>query len=166
MKGRIIFITVLASLAFSCSSVTGSESDTEQALEVLEKYQTAYTNQDILLLDSIHATDFFHTLLETDWADYDGDGVIDTGFNRELELEFTEVLFSNWDAFSLEFSGEESYTWPDDPSGESIAFPRATTITMWNFFQAQEEIEYKDLIFVCKPDDNDLWQLTNLIEVE
>ncbi len=170
IKARIIFITVLASLAFSCSNVTGSDpaeqSDTEQALEVLEKYQTAYANQDMLLLDSIHATDFLHHLLETDWDDYDGDGVIDTAFNKELELQFTEDLFSNWDAFNLELSGDESYIWPDDPSGKSIAFPRATTLTMWNFFPALEEIEYKDLIFVCKPDSNDIWQLTNLIEVE
>lgn len=169
----MMFTAFLISLAVSCnnasdltSSITPDDEAKDSGLEILQKYQEAYTNQDLVLLTSIHDSSFLHHLLEQDWADYDGDGEIDTAFNRELELVFTETLFSNWDAFKLELSGEESYIWPEDPSGESIAFPRSSTLTMWNFFPAMEEIEYKDYIFVCTPDSTDTWYLTHLFEVE
>jgi len=123
----------------------------------------AYNTLDADLLTVTLDSGFLHHLLEENWADYNGDGVIDSTWGYSLELSFAEGYFSAYDCCEFTLEGEEQYIWPDDQSGESIAYPRSYVLKFYNTGQSGVT-ETGSFILVCKPDSSGIWHLTHLID--
>jgi len=65
----------------------------DSAYKVLENLELAYKSMDLDHYLMCFTEDFEFFLLETDWADYDGDGQTDQSWGLDLEEQFHEVLF-------------------------------------------------------------------------
>ncbi len=65
----------------------------DSAYKVLENLELAYKSMDLDHYLMCFRDDFEFFLLETDWADYDGDGQTDQSWGLDLEEQFHEVLF-------------------------------------------------------------------------
>ena len=137
----------------------------DEGWKVLANYEYAYNNKDVDLLAATLDTEFLHHLLEENWADYDEDGVIDSSWGYELEMEFEGALLDAYDNIEFYLTGEEQYTWPDDPSGESIAFPRDFELKAYNTDPLTGLRETGQFTLVCKPGTNNIWHLTHLIDI-
>lgn len=137
----------------------------DEGWKVLDNYEYAYNTKDADLLGATLDTQFLHHLLPEDWADYNGDGVIDSTWNYELEMYFEEALFAAYTNIEFYLTGEEQYTWTEDPSGESIAFPRDFDLKAYDTDPLTGIRETGQFILVCKPDTSNIWHLTHLIDM-
>ncbi len=137
--------------------------------KVIDNYEYAYNTQDIDLLAATLDTGFLRHLLEQDWDDYNGDGVMDSTWGYDIELSIAEGYFSAYELCELNLEGEEQYTWPDNPSGESLAYPRSYQLKCYNFDPDQGYTGFRktgEFILVCTPDSTGIWHLTHLIDLE
>lgn len=127
MYHRLILACLLVILLCSCGSdATGisppvlPHDPVDAAWKAVENFEYAYDTQDIALVLAILDTDFMHHLDEEDWADYDGDGIIDTFFDLELEQLFTEYLFDAAEEIEMTFTGDDEWVWSGDTTGQSL----------------------------------------------
>lgn len=165
----MILITACSSNATGITTPMLPHDPVNEGWKAIDNYECAYNTQDIDLLAATLDTGFLHLLLETDWDDYNGDGIVDSTWGYDLELSFAEELFSNYEYCELYLAGEEEYTWPDDPSGESIAYPRGFHLKYYNINPDQTITGFTEVgqfILVCKPDSTGIWHLTHLIDLE
>jgi hypothetical protein len=135
--------------------------------KAIDNYEYAYNTMDTDLLAVTLDNGFLHHLLEENWDDYNGDGVIDSTWGYNLELTFAEGYFSAYDCCEFTLTGEDQYTWPEDPSGESIAYPRSYLMRFYKINPSGQTgfTETGEFILVCKPDSSGNWHLTHLIDL-
>ncbi len=131
--------------------------------KTIDNYEYAYDTRDLSLLSTTLDTEFLHHLQEADWADYNGDGTIDSTWSYDLEISLAQSLFSTYDSIDLTLEGIWYYPWPSDPSGESIAYPGSYTMEL----QINPDsiiTETGQYTIVCRPDSTDTWRITHLID--
>ncbi len=124
---------------------------------LLADLEYAWTAMDINTLENCFRDDFMHHLQEEDWDDYNGDGVIDTYWGLEIELDFAEYIFT--EAYSIDFSlsGGESSIWSGDSTGLSHQMPRVLTREI--FSPGDTTLEVRPVIFICRPDTQGKWYI-------
>ncbi len=173
LKAATVLVTISLILAACGSNAAGiitpvlPHDPVNEGWKVIDNYEYAYNTRDAALLAVTLDKGFLHHLLEEDWDDYNGDGVIDSTWDYDIELSIAEGYFSGYECCELYLEGEEQYTWPDDPSGESLAYPRSYQLKCHNFDPDQGYtgfIQNGEFILVCKPDSTGIWHLTHLIE--
>lgn len=153
---------------------SGYYTPADSAWKVLHNFQLAYETQNIdAYLDCLHE-EFEFILLEVDWDDYDGDGIIDQSWGRDLEEQFTNNMFSSTDAevIELTLNGTAETYWPGDSTLTTLQLQRSFELKVyfWNDQGEQEGFRAQgSAIFLCKPspeDDNEyqIWQWTDLSE--
>ena len=138
----------------------------DEGWKVIDNYEYAYNTMVADLLAVTLDIGFLHHLLEENWADYNGDGVIDSIWSYTTELTFAEGYFSAYDCCEFTLTGEQQYTWPDDPSGKSIAYSRSYMLVFYDLDPSGQTgfMKRGDFILVCKPDSTGIWHLTRLID--
>ncbi len=123
----------------------------DSAWKVIENLEYAYIAKDIDLYMSCFRDDFEFHLLETDWADYDGDGETDTFWGLDLEEQFTDFMFDSVDQIQLTLDGTLDYRWSG--GGEDTTYrelPRQFNLQVYigsGGFQATGTAR-----FICHPD--------------
>jgi len=161
----MILITACGSNATGVTTPALPHDPVDEGWKTIENYEYAYNTKDTDLLAATLDTGFLHHLLETDWDDYNGDGVIDGTWGYNIELSIADGYFSAYEICELYLEGEGQYTWPDDPSGNSVAYPRSYQLKCHNFDPDQGYTGFRkmgEFILVCTPDSTDTWHLTHL----
>jgi hypothetical protein len=136
----------------------------DAAWKAVENLEYAYNTQDIDLVVATLDSDFMHHLDEEDWADYDGDGIIDTYWGPDLEEEFTEGMFDAADLVEMTLTGEDEWPWSGDSTGQSMELPRTFDLKVYCYVGGQYEGSQISgtAIFVCRPDLDDEWRIWQL----
>ncbi len=97
----------MAVLAAGCGSTTGPEG-LGTPLDVLTLLEDAYSYRDPGLFTWVLQDGYFHSIPECDWEDYDGDGVVDTGWNAELQTERILFFFMGCSEITLSIDEENA----------------------------------------------------------
>jgi len=131
-------------------------------------YETRNTDE---YLHCLH-DDFEFILLEVDWADYNGDGIIDQSWGRDKEEEFTTGMFNSPEAQVIELmlNGTSNTEYYGDPTGATRQLVRSFELKVY-FVEDGVQVGHRasgEAIFLCRPDQNGeyrIWQWTDLSEV-
>lgn len=117
----------------------------------------AWETEDLSLMESLFREDFQHHLLEVDWDDYNGDGIIDSLWGLDCELEFAGVIFASADSISFLISGGSACPWSGDSTGATMALNRLIDLKIYSAQgNTQESME---TLFLCRPDDQGVWYI-------
>ncbi len=140
--------------------------------KLLENFMLSYETRNIDEYTNCLSEDFEFILLEVDWADYNGDGIIDQSWGRDLEEEFTAGMFMSDSAqyIDLSLNGTSNTEYYGDPTGATRQLVRSFELKVY-FIQDVVQVGHRasgDAIFLCRPDENGeyrIWQWTDLSEV-
>ena len=126
----------------------------DSAYKVIENLKYAYMTLDIDLYVSCFRDDFEFHLLEVDWADYNGDSIIDTYWGLDLEEAFNENVFENSENIELTFLGNQEYEWSGAEPGQGyLELPRNFDLYVYTNSAGTEGFHAQGLArFVCRPD--------------
>ena len=147
-----------------------SPADTPEKL--MHNFQLAYQTQNYDAYEDCIHDDFQFVLLPEDWFDYNLDGFVDSTWDKEIELMFTENMFQSEFAeiVELELQGTGNYQWAGDATGVTRMLVRCFDLKVYHM-DGEEPEGFRavgDAIFLCKPDENGeyrIWQWTDLSEV-
>ena len=158
----IILISLLL-IMFACGS--GNQEIVIEPWEILQAdLEHAWNAMDINTLEDCFRDDFMHHLQPEDWDDYNGDGVIDEYWELEIELGFSELVFTEADSIDFSLSGGESSIWSGDSTGQSIQMPRILTREI--FYPSDTTLELRPVTFVCRPDSQGDWYIWQWFDEE
>ncbi len=138
----------------------------DSAYKVLENLQYAYISRDIGHYLACFRDDFEFHLLEIDWADYTGNGVIDEYWGLDLEEEFTTSMFNstNVTTIDLTLSGSSQYPWTGDSTGQSLQLDRTFNLKVYTLDGGF--IASGTALFICREDTSSgewyIWQWWDL----
>ncbi len=138
----------------------------DSAYKVLENLQYAYISRDIGHYLACFRDDFEFHLLEIDWADYTGNGVIDEYWGLDLEEEFHISMFqsTNVTTIDLVLSGTSEYPWTGDPTGQSLQLDRTFNLKVYT--PDGGYIASGTALFICREDTSSgewyIWQWWDL----
>ncbi len=163
MSGRrtltALLITLLTIAACSSSTGPGAQGPPwippDSAYKVVENLEYAWCTQDIELVATSLDDAFEHRLLEEDWDDYNGDGIIDTYWDKYLELEFTEGTFNAADSIYMDISGTSEWPWSEDSSGQSLELQRSVYLEV--HYPDTVGISSEAVVFICRPNQDGTW---------
>lgn len=148
--------------------ISGCSNNQEIVIEpweiLLTNLESAWITMDINALEDCFRDDFMHHLQEEDWADYNGDGVIDEYWGFEIELDFAELAFAEADSIDFSLSGGESSTWSGDSTGQSMEMPRVLTREIYS--PSDTTLEVRPVIFICRPDTQGDWYIWQWFDLE
>ncbi len=124
----------------------------DSAWKVVANLQYSYIARDLDKYMDCFRSDFEFHLLQVDWADYDGDGIEDQFWGRDLEEQFTEFMFDSVDTIELTFNGTplEGYPWSGSPDTLIRELNRTFDLKVYigeGGFRATGTAR-----FVCRPD--------------
>jgi hypothetical protein len=132
----------------------------DSAWKVLENLEYAYVSRDIGHYLDCFRDDFEFHLLELDWDDYDGDGIIDEYWGLDLEEEFHELMFNNVSAIELNLSGTSQSPWTGDSTGLSLQLTRTFDLKVYtDEAQSQGYRASGDALFICREDSTGEWYI-------
>jgi len=138
-------------------------SPADSAWKVLANPQMAYVNRDHDHYMQCFRDDFEFHLLEQDWDDYNGDGIIDTYWGLDKEDEFHEAMFNGVELIELTFTGTQEYPWMSDPSGISLCLPRTFDLKVYTSIGGSGGVTgYRasgSAQFICRPDEDGEWYI-------
>ncbi len=169
--GKITAALFLILIFTACGDNTGitlpvlPHDPVDEGWKVVENYAYGMETKDIALLEETLDPDLVYQLQEDDWDDYNGDGIIDTTFTRELHLEFLSQTFNMYEYIELSLSGNTENPWPDDPAGETMQYLR--TFDMKAYYYDEDNVqqgwrEQGEASFLCKPDSAGIWRITGI----
>jgi hypothetical protein len=181
-RTRVIFTALTVLLAGSACLFSPDKGDgdvqsgyytpADSAWKVLHNFQLAYETKNIdAYLDCLHE-EFEFILLEVDWDDYDGDGIIDESWGRDLEEQFTTSMFSSpaAEVIELTLNGTGESIWYGDSTLTTLQLQRSFELKVY-FWNSQGEPDGSraqgNAIFLCKPNadgEYQIWQWTDLSE--
>lgn len=141
-------------------------SPADSAWKVVFNLQLAYVNRDHDHYMQCFRDDFEFHLLEQDWDDYNGDGIIDTYWGLDTEDEFHEAMFNGVEQIELTFTGNMQYPYQGDPTGESWSLPRTFDLKVYTSIGGSGGVTgYRasgDALFICRVDSTSgewyIWQ--------
>jgi len=132
----------------------------DSAYKVLENLQYAYTSRDIGHYLDCFRDDFEFHLLEIDWDDYDGDGIIDDYWGLDLEEEFHIIMFDNVSSIELSLSGTQQSPWTGDSTGQSLQLPRTFDLKVYtNAAHSEGYRAAGSALFICREDSTGEWYI-------
>ena len=132
----------------------------DSAYKVLENLQYAYTSRDIGHYLDCFRDDFEFHLLEIDWDDYDGDGIIDDYWGLDLEEEFHIMMFDNVSSIELSLSGTQQSPWTGDSTGLSLQLPRTFDLKVYtNAAHSEGYRASGSALFICREDSTGEWYI-------
>lgn len=171
-KTRMLLIAVSATSLivsgcwnpFSPETGTGEEfqyyNPVDSAWKALENLEYAYISRDIDHYLDCFRDDFEFHLLQVDWDDYDGDGIIDEYWGLDLEEEFHEIMFNNVNSIELTLSGTQQAPWTGDSTGQSLQLTRTFDLKVYtNEAQSQGYRASGDALFICRQDSTGEWYI-------
>lgn len=85
----------VAILAAGCGNNTTGPAEQGTPLDVLTSLEEAYCSRDTGAFSDVLQDGYHHVIPECDWDDYNGDGVVDTGWNAELQVEWIDAFFAD-----------------------------------------------------------------------
>jgi len=106
-----------ALLAAGCGSNTTGPGEEGTPLDVLTSLEEAYSYQDPGLFSYVLQEGYFHAIPESCWDDYDGDGIVDSGWNAELQTDWIAFFFEGCSEICLSIDEENAsvqYLSPDE----------------------------------------------------
>jgi len=103
----------------------------DSAWKVLKNLEYSYLSRDIDHYMACFRDDFEFHLLEVDWADYDGDGIIDQYWGHDLEEAFSTSMFDFVDDIDLGLSGTAEWPWSGDSTGQSWELQRTFSLKVY-----------------------------------
>jgi len=132
----------------------------DSAYKVLENLQYAYISRDIGHYLDCFRDDFEFHLLEIDWDDYDGDGIIDDYWGLDLEEEFHIMMFDNVSSIELSLSGTQQSPWTGDSTGLSLQLPRTFDLKVYtNAAHSEGYRASGSALFICREDSTGEWYI-------
>ena len=166
MSGRRTVTTILVVLPLiiaACSSTIGLDPSAQgppwippdSAWKVVENLEYAWCTQDIELVFNSLDEAFEHRLLEEDWDDYNGDGIIDEYWDKYFELAFTEEIFNAADSIYMDISGTAEWPWSGDSTGQCLELQRSVYLEI--HYPDSVEASSLTVVFVCRPDRDGTW---------
>lgn len=183
MGKKLLAITITSALLASTACLFSPQSGdgdpdpgfytpADSAWKVMANFQLAYQTQNIDAYLECLDDEFEFLLLEVDWDDYDGDGIIDQSWGRDIEESYTTNMFNSPEAeiIELTLNGNSEYVWPGDPSGQTLSLVRSFDLKVY-YWDGDEQKGYRaqgDAIFLCKPNEDgeyQIWQWTDLSEI-
>ncbi|MBD3276783.1 MAG: hypothetical protein GF388_00635 [Candidatus Aegiribacteria sp.] len=132
----------------------------EPWLVVLSQWESAWNSMDLFELDGLMRSDFVHHLRESDWADYNGDGVIDSTWDEEYELVVAGNIFNSADSiyYSLnDFSGGVDSIWGGDSTGTSMVSHRKLVLEIYT--SGDTTSQTSDVSIVTRQDSQGYWYI-------
>jgi hypothetical protein len=149
---------------FSPDTIPGEEnqyySPVDSAYKALKNLQYAYVSMDIGHYLDCFRDDFEFHLLQVDWDDYNGDGIIDEYWGLDLEEQFHEAMFSNLFAIELNLSGTSESPWTGDSTGQSLQLTRTFDLKVYtDEAQSQGFRASGDALFICRKDSTGEWYI-------
>lgn len=132
----------------------------DSAWKVLKNLEFAYISRDIDHYTALLRDDFEFFLLETDWDDYDGDGITDQSWGIDKEEQVHAAMFNNVAAIELTLQGEQEMQWAGDPTGQSLALPR--TFDLKVYLDDAHSTGFRasgTALFICRPDSLGEWYI-------
>lgn len=130
----------------------------DEAWKVLKNLEYSYSSMDIDRYLACFRSDFEFHLLEIDWADYTGNGVIDEYWGLAKEEEFHIAMFNAVSSIELTLSGDSEFPWSGDPTGMALALPRTFDLKVYtngiDGFCASGSA-----LFICREDESGEWYI-------
>lgn len=134
----------------------------DSAWKVVKNLEYAYQARDLEHYLDCFRDDFEFHLLEVDWADYDGDGIIDEYWGLDLEEQFHEAMFDFVNEIDLTLSGTSEWQWYGDSTGQSYELDRTFDLKVYYTIpgspyegsQASGQAQ-----FICRPDSTGEWYI-------
>lgn len=126
----------------------------DSAYKVIANLQYAYMARDIDLYTSCFRDNFEFHLLQVDWADYNGDSIIDTYWGLDLEEAFTQNVFDNSESIVLTFDGTSVFDWTGAPP-ESLCLELPRGFDLYVYTNAGGTTGFHatgTARFICRPD--------------
>ncbi len=130
----------------------------DSAWKVLKNLEYAYISRDLDHYTDCFREDFEFHLLEVDFDDYDGDGILDEFWGKSLEEEFHEVMFTQVTAIELTLTGTQESPWSGDSTGVALALPRTFDLKVYT--DGAHTTGYRasgSALFICRPDTTGEW---------
>lgn len=145
----------------------------DSAWKVLYNFQLAYQTQNIDAYKDCLDDEFEFILLEVDWDDYDGDGIIDQSWGKDIEEEFTTNMFNSPDAevIELTLNGNSETPWYGDSTGVTLQLVRSFDLKVYFWDDQGNPDGFRamgEAIFRCRPDENNeykIWQWEDHSEI-
>ncbi len=125
----------------------------DSAYKVLENLQYAYQSRDLDHYLACFRDDFEFHLLEIDFDDYDGDGIVDEYWGLALEEQFHEAMFAQVASIDLTLSGSSQEPWSGDSTGQSLQLQR--TFELKVYLDGAGTTGYRAngvALFICRED--------------
>lgn len=149
---------------FSPDTEPGDEiqyhSPVDSAYKALENLQYAYISRDIDHYMDCFRDDFEFHLLEIDWDDYNGDGLIDEYWGLDLEEEFHILMFDNVFSIELLLSGTSQSPWTGDSTGLSLQLQRTFDLKVYtNEAHSDGYRASGSALFICREDSTGEWYI-------
>ncbi len=178
-KIRVFFILLLTVFFLSITaclqeptSIQQDISPPDSAWKIIENLQFAYVTKNPDLFTNCLHEEFQFLLLPQDWDDYNGDGIIDSLWGRDIEIQFTENMFNNPQAEIIElyFEGNSETVWYGDSTGVTLQLPRSFDLNIY-YWTGEEQSGYRaagEAVFLCKPDgtgEYKIWRWLDQSEV-
>lgn len=171
MKKTLLIISGALLLA-SCDPGTGiitpvlPHNPVDEGWKAVENYEYSFNTKDLTLLEETLDPSFLYELPESEWDDYNGDGIIDTFLTKELYLQTISALFSSYEVVELNLNGDSEFTWAGDSTGSTLILFRDYDKTAYNWVGGQQEgfTELGSIVFLTKPDTTGSWKITSITE--
>ena len=182
-KGKLLVVTVLTMILVGSACLfnpeekqtggdTGFYSPVDSAYKVIANFELAYETKNMAAYMECLHDEYEFKLLEVDWDDYDGDGIIDESWGLDIEEAMTENMFTSTSAEIIELTleGNSESVWYGDPSGETLQLVRSFELKVYFYDDEGVQQGFRaagQAIFLCKPnDDGDyvIWQQQDLSE--
>ncbi len=132
----------------------------DSAYKVLENLEYAYVSRDIDHYMACFRDDFEFHLLEVDWDDYDGDGIVDEYWGIDLEEACHEQMFNSVSSIELTLSGNSQSPWTGDSTGRSLQLTRTFDLKVYTSENPPQGYRASgDALFICRQDSTGEWYI-------
>lgn len=119
MKRLTVAVTILAA---GCGNNTTGPGEQGTPLDVLTSLEGAYCSRDTGAFSGVLQDGYHHAIPECDWDDYNGDGVLDTGWNAELQVEWIDAFFQGCSEICLSIDEENALIHYFSPGEALLSF--------------------------------------------
>ena len=132
----------------------------DSAWKVLANLQYSYRTRDVDLYSECFSEDFEFFMPEEFWADYDGDGLLDSCWGVDVELAITEAMFESVDLVELSLVGSSESLWSGDSTGTTWQLSRGFNLVIYpSLVPADSLSAYGMQEFLLRPDSAGIFHI-------
>ncbi|PIE53135.1 hypothetical protein CSA37_03270 [Candidatus Fermentibacteria bacterium] len=160
---RIMATTALAALIFTGCGTGPDNTEApynpvDESWKAVENFIFAWNTRDQDLLSETLSDDFEMPLSEEDWADYNGDGIIDKSLPENIYLNVASVIFSSYSHVELLV---------DYSAGQSNEFTGDWNMKVYNI-EGGEQTGWSasgETVIVCAENGSGQWNVISVTEI-